>query len=208
MVNRTRICSTTIIERGKHAKRSIKRKVGYQMVTLIKEVVTASLKHGQAMNKDITTRQVVLDTIIANTPEGDDVMAVFDAVGKGGEKSSLRLSVEHGYFIAVGGKGAPALNAKKPAECKNDAERFRRDDNKKQVGSRMGKLKKAMDVRLNPDKYAKTKERTDDNIKIPNMLADLDKRIKTSKDLIVCDAVELVEWMRDCPCPYAINDSE
>ena len=172
------------------------------MVTSYADVEAASKKWSDSETRTGTNMQLVLDTICAN----GGGMEMFDTPARGTEKPPILVALHRGIMASFGKKAVKLADT--PTKELSDKDKATKRYNRQQVGTRASKVKIALDKRLNPDKYAKTKERTDDNIKIPNMLSDLDKRIKTSKDLTVCDTVELVEWMRDCPCPYAINDSE
>ena len=163
------------------------------MVTSYADVLTASKKWSDSETRTYSSLQVLLDAIIAS----DGGMEVFDKTPKNAEKNPIRVAVEDGIMASYGAK-AVKLAATPTKEIKSDKDKATKRYNRQQVGTRFGKVKVAKDKRLNPDKYAKAKERTDDNVKIPNMIAELRKRIETSEDFNG-DLVALSDWMDACP---------
>ena len=83
-----------------------------------------------------------------------------------------------------------------PTKELSDEDKATKRYNRQQVGSRLSKVKQAVHKRLNPD--SESKGRTDDNVAIPRMIADLKKRIQSS-ETFDGDTVALTEWVNDCP---------
>ena len=162
------------------------------MVTSYADVKAASKKWSDSETRTTSSMQVLLDAIIAS----DGGMEIFDKTPKGAEKNPIRVAVEHGIMASYGAKAVKLADT--PTKDLSDENKATKRYNRQQVGTRFGKVKGALDRRLNPDKYAKTKERTDDNIWLPARIAELRKRIETTEDYNG-DLVELSEWMDACP---------
>jgi hypothetical protein len=162
------------------------------MVTSYADVQAASKKWSDSETRTGTALQLVLDAICAN----GGGMEIFDKTPKGEEKNPICAAVEGGIMASYGVKAVKLADT--PTKELSDKDKATKRYNRQQVASRSSKVKIALDKRLNPDKYAKTKERTDDNVKIPNMIAELRKRIETSEDFNG-DLVALSDWMDACP---------
>ena len=162
------------------------------MVTSYTDVLTASKKWSDSETRTASSMQLLLDAIIAS----DGGMEIFDKTPKGAEENPIRTAVESGIMASYGAN-AVKLAATITKEL-SDKDKANKRYNRQQVGTRFDKVKKALDRRLNPDKFADTKARTDDNVKIPNMIAELRKRIETS-EIFNGDLVGLSEWMDACP---------
>jgi len=162
------------------------------MVASYADVLTASKKWSDSETRTASSMQVLLDAIIAS----DGGMEIFDKTPKGTEKNPIRVAVERGIMASYGAKAVKLADT--PTKDLSDENKATKRYNRQQVGTRFGKVKGALDRRLNPDKFADTKARTDDNVKIPNMIAELRKRIETSEDFNG-DLVALSEWMDVCP---------
>ena len=111
-----------------------------------------------------------------------------------------RIAVDLGIVLSFTKVAQRLVNmAKEDAKGLLDAEKSERRHWKQQLASiRNKQFIIALDKRLNPDKYAKTKERTDDNIWIPARIAELFKRIQTT-ETFSGDLVGLADWMALCP---------
>ena len=166
------------------------------MVTSYNGVLTASQKWSDLNTRTANSMQVLLDAIIANYDGKTDAMEVFDKTSKNAEKNPICAAVERGILASYGKKAVKLADT--PTKELSDKDKATKRYNRGQVGSRASKVKIALDKRLNPDKYAKTKERTDDNIWLPTRVAELRKRIETS-ETYSGDLVELSEWMDACP---------
>jgi len=162
------------------------------MVTSYTDVQTASRKWSDSETRTYSSLQVLLDAIIAN----DGGMEIFDTTPKGAEKNPIRVAVENGIMASYGKKAVKLADT--PTKELSDKDKATKRYNRQQVGARTSKVKIALDKRLNPDKYAKTKERTDDNVWLPARIAELRNRIESS-ETYNGDLVALSEWMDACP---------
>ena len=150
-----------------------------------------SKKWSSGMTRNANTLALIVDTIVASSK---NAMAVFDKPPKGAEPNPIRVEIERGIFASYGAK-AVKLSDTSTKEL-SDEDKATKRYNRQQVGSRLSKVKQAVHKRLNPD--SESKGRTDDNVAIPRMIADLKKRIQSS-ETFDGDTVALTEWVNDCP---------
>tara|TARA_Y100001963_G_scaffold99484_1_gene136929 strand:+ start:223 stop:729 length:507 start_codon:yes stop_codon:yes gene_type:complete len=135
--------------------------------------------------------QLLLDKVIADS---ENPMAVFDKTPKGKETNPIRAEIERGILASYGAKAITLSDT--PTKKLSEEDKATKRYNRQQVGTRFNKVKKAMGKRLNPD--SGSKGRTDDNIAIPRMIADLKKRIQSS-ETFDGDLVALAGWVEKCP---------
>ena len=113
-----------------------------------------------------------------------------------------RIAVDLGIVLSFTKSAQRLVNMSKEDAKSADLTDVEKSDRrfwKQQVASiRNKKFIIALDKRINPDKYAKTKERTDDNIWIPARIAELFKRIQTT-ETFSGDLVAMADWMALCP---------
>jgi hypothetical protein len=111
-----------------------------------------------------------------------------------------RIAMDKGIVLSFTKPAQRLVNmSKEDAKGLLDTEKSERRHWKQQLASiRNKKFIIALDKRINPDKYAKTKERTDDNIWIPARIAELLKRIQTT-ETFSGDLVAMADWMAACP---------
>jgi len=164
--------------------------------TLFADVSTSAKKYGQAELRSGTAMQMLLDTMIANYNDDGDLLAIFDKPLKGNERHGIYTAAFSG-LVASFGPTAVKLADTKTSEL-SELDKATKRYNRQQVGARLAKVRGALDKRLNPDKFEAAKARTDDNVKIPIMVAELRKRIETS-ETYDGDLVAMADWMALCP---------
>tara|TARA_R100001530_G_scaffold30587_1_gene24073 strand:+ start:267 stop:908 length:642 start_codon:yes stop_codon:yes gene_type:complete len=191
--NHVLTCLIITIERGKNAKRSIFER-NFLMGNETPQEPTLydlSKKWSSGVTRNANTLALIVDAIIAGS---ENAMAVFDKTPKGGDPNPLRVEVERGIVASFGAK-AITLSESNTKEL-SDTDKATKRYNRQQVGSRLSKVKQAVHKRLNPD--SGSKGRTDDNVAIPRMIAELKARIQSS-ETFNGDLVALSEWVEKCP---------
>ena len=178
------------------------------MVTFDHDAIrNASKNYANKLNAVDGAEVSLCDTLVANgvLPENLKQNAL---TTKPEDMHPARVAVDQGIIASFTKRQQKLVNtSKKDAkQLFTDIEKGERRYWGQQVASiRNKRVVIALDKRLNPDKYGKNKERTDDNIALPRLVSELIKRIETT-ETYSGDTVALATWAKKCP--IAINDSK
>jgi cell division septation protein DedD len=141
----------------------------------------------------------LVDLLVANGVNVDDLQQDAQKV-KPEEMHPARVAVDAGVVASFTARNAKlVMMSPTVAKDLSDKDKAERRHWKMQLGSiRNKRIVKALDKRLNPDKYARSVERTDDNVWFTTWLADGKKRCETS-ETFNGDLVALTEWLEEFP---------
>ena len=162
---------------------------------MVDTIFTAAKAYGSAEKKTASTKAALVDTLIAEgaKPGFNKQQDLGD--GKKGYLPAAQ-SCRDGLLASFGKTAVRIYNT--DTKELSDNERAEKRNITQQLGSRMGKINKALDERLNPVERGPV-ERKPDDVWLRDAYNALCKRVESSEGAGDLDLVEIAEWLAKSP---------
>jgi len=162
---------------------------------MINPIYSAAKAYGSAESKSATSKKALVDTLVAEGVKPGFNKQQDLGEGKKGYTPAA-ISVREG-LVASWGKVDARIYASDKADL-SDEEKARKDYIVKQLGTRMSKISRALEARLNPVERGPV-ERKPDDVWLRDTFNAFVKRVETSEGAGNLDLVEIAEWLAKSP---------
>lgn len=164
-------------------------------IETIDAIFAAAKSWGSKERKGEVARAVLVDQLISSGTLPGFHTKVDNAEGKK-VYSATAAAVREGVICGWGAGAVKLMNT--PTKDLPAQSKFEKDRLNKGLGSRMKKLSATIEARKNPVEKGPT-TRKDDAIAIPEIFANLVKRVQTSEGAGDIDLVAVSEWLAKSP---------